>query len=461
MGRLTRIENTVNSSLSTYGQVKIVPRGLPYFIDNLLRGEIRFGRRTGNSTAVMNPDNTYKLANTVERGAGIVELTTTPAWISPNSIVSVGLGKELRLVADVIDSTIVLNEVLKFAYEQSDFLLLHSSPIVMLATATKGSTTVQVKSKYSLGNGDTFVYQLSPGLLNSISEIKAPTVSFGGTTGDPAYPKVYVLNLEKPLERDLEIDEMVYFRAYPAYFSNRIRVPNPVNSSDQMGPFLIDNLSGRLVEGPNFDETLAIKLIDRRGNYIQGDDLFYTTINKNFHVLRRPIRAHSFLFFDVAKGEMRFTPQRLVMSNSEENLFRIGQKMVPPLPANGVIYKFTTRSTVNAEMRIFLHPYETPILLNIKPEPQTHEVVFPTDITPIQSIEITVISETADVYIEMGDWAVDATVNEIEYSLVVEATGFAGYQSTGLLLKPLFLSTDLLQGQYDSGDSYDMGFIYF
>ena len=460
MGRLTRIEDTVNAPLTDFSQIKVIPRGLPYFVDNLLRGEVRFGRRTGNSTAVINTDNTFKIATDISPGAPTLTLQNPSEWMQLDSIISVGLGRELRIVEDFVDSTLLLNEKLKFSYDANDFVLLHSSPIKMLADAPAGSTSIQIKSRYPLGNGDTFVYQLTEGLLNSITEVKAPTVAFGGTSTDPIFDKIYVMELSKPLQRDLFSDDLVYIRAYPGYFSTKVRVPNPVNSSDQMGPFLLDNLSGRLVEGKNFDETLSLKLIDRRGNYLMGDDNSYVPIFKNFSVFNRPIRSHSFVFFETAIGEIRFTPQRAIFSSTTPQ-FRIGKKMVPTLPADGTTFKFNTKSTINAEMRIFFQPYETPVLLEIKPEPQTHIIPFPIGPENIEAMEITVQSTTNEVFIEVADWTSDATVNEIEYSLIVEATGFAGYQSSGLILKPYFLSTDLLQGKYDSGDAYDSGFIYF
>lgn len=460
MGRLTRIENIVNSPLTEYSQIKIVPRGLPYFIDNLLRGAVRFGRRTGNSTAVINTDNTFRIAGQVDPGAPTINLQNATQWMQLNSIISVGNGRELRIVEDFDNTTLILDENLKFSYDENDFVLLHSSPIKMLMDAPAGSTQIQIMSRYPMGNGDVLVYQLSEGLLNSITEIKAPKVVFGGTSADPEFTQVYIMELEKPIQRDLKADDLVYIRAYPGYFSTTVRVPNPVNSSDQMGPFLLDNLSGRLVEGKNFKETLALKLIDRRGNYILGNDNEYDTIVKNYPVLRRPIKSHSFMFFEIAEGEVRFTPSRAVFSSSTPK-FNIGQKLVPKLPANGLIYKFNTLATVNAEMRIFFHPYETPVLLQIKPEPQTHVVTLPIGDEDISMMEITILSESNDVLVEMADWTVDATVNEIEYSLVVEATGFAGWQSSGIVLKPYFLSTDLLQGKFDSGDSYDSGFLYF
>lgn len=461
MGRLSRIENTINSPLTDTHQIKVVPRGLPYFIDNLLRGDIRFAFRTGNSTAVINPDNTFRFGEATDVGSPSIPLTRPSKWIDIDSIVSVGLGKELRVVRDVVDNVILLDENLRFSYEAEDFVLLHSSPIKMLNAANKGDTQIQVKTKYRLGNGDIFVYKLSEGLLNSITEIRAETVSFGGTSVDPVLDKVYIMNLEEPIQRDLAADELVYIRAFPGYFSTSVRIPNPVNSSDQMGPVLVDNLSGRLTEGKNFRETLSIKTIDRRGNFILGDDNNYDIISKNHLLLNRPIRSHAFVFFETAVGEVKFTPSRVVFTSNTPQ-FRIGQKLVPKFPADGTTYKFNTTSTVEATMRIFFHPYDdNPIVLNIKPIPQSHTVSLPVGVEDIGLMEITIQSLSNDVSVQMSDWTTDATVNQIEYSFIAEAEGFAAYQSTGLLVKPFFLSTDLLQGTYDSGDTYNSGFIYF
>ena len=61
MGRLQKIESVVNDTINHYGHIKIFPRSLPSFVDSLLRGTLRFGKRTGNSIALINPDNTCLL----------------------------------------------------------------------------------------------------------------------------------------------------------------------------------------------------------------------------------------------------------------------------------------------------------------------------------------------------------------------------------------------------------------
>ncbi len=56
-GRLTRYNQLVSGISPHYSNVVVQPRGFPIFSDPLLKGQVRFARKTGADFAIINPDN--------------------------------------------------------------------------------------------------------------------------------------------------------------------------------------------------------------------------------------------------------------------------------------------------------------------------------------------------------------------------------------------------------------------
>ena len=456
-GRLTRIEKTINSQLDSL-HVKVVPRGIPYFIDNLLRGKVRFARRTGNSSAVFNTENTFQITKNVMVGENRIELAEVPQWLNLDSIVSIGPGKEISVIDDVLDKTVVLRNNLRFAYEAGREIQIYASPLKLNSIVSHGDTTIQVQTRYPLANGDTFVYLATAGILQSSTEVKVKKASYGGTTTDPIFTELYVLELEKPIYREILIDELVYFRAFPAYFSKSIRIPNLFNSSNDMGPFLVDHLSGRLVEGFSPKETFAIKLKDRSNNYQFGTPQSYETVGKNHPVLNRPINSKVFQLFGNAKGDTRITPSRVVF-DVDDRQFRITNKLVPNLDFNGQQYRFSTTSNTSGKLIVYFEPgfqWEVAITTGN----QSHEILIPQGLR--KQMDIVFITDTPVGRLTMTDWTqIGPQVEFVECSIVAESVGRGVWQSTGACIKPYFLSQEILSGRYDGGDNYDNGFVLF
>jgi len=313
MGRLSRIEQIVNDTISHYAHVKIVPRGLPRFVDTSLRGTVRFAKRSGNTIAVLNPDNTYAFAYAPQTRDNKFTLLNPNKWIIEDCILSLGPEKELQQVYDIVDQTVLLKTNLTGTYTVDDKVLLHSYPMLMAIDVESGTTTIMVKTYYPLANGDIFLYLQDENLLQSLSEIKVITATKLGSIGDSYFGLLYSLELESPIQKNITSNTIVYLRAYPAYFSATIRIPNSLNTSEPIGPFLVDLLTGRLLEGQEFDETFAIRTLNRIGNYTVGNSTSYVTIDKNYLILDRTVPVHAPMFWELAEGSMRLTPTKIVM----------------------------------------------------------------------------------------------------------------------------------------------------
>lgn len=314
MGRLSKIESIVNESISAYGHTKVVMRGLPYFSDSLLRGDIRFGKRTGNNISFLNPDNQYLFSQNIQTKSSTINLKHPAQWITPLSILSFGPYKEFSIVDDVSSDkkTIILKKPLVRPFTTEDAVLLYASPVFTSFSSYVGDTSLVVKSHWFLANGDVFCYSQKKDILESMDEIKINKVEFLGTNTDPYYNKTYKIYLDGPLMSELMTEQSVYIRAYPAYQSQPIRIPNVISSTDQMGPFLVDYLSGRLTEGKNFSETLSFKAYSTYNSYVIGDNFSYETINKNYSIVERPWANSYFLFWDLVDGYVSYTSSRVI-----------------------------------------------------------------------------------------------------------------------------------------------------
>lgn len=461
MGRLRRIEDIVNSTLNHYSHIKLMPRGLPRFVDPLLRGTVRFGKRTGNTIAVVNCDNTYNFETAPQRKQQQFTLKNATSWIHPESILSLGPEKELVRVKDISDGRIVtLYSELNRDYSDTDQVLLHSHPIKVFTAINSSDTEITVSSYYHFANGDYVSFLHEDALLDSITQVQVARAEYAGTTADPLNPFLYTLYLKGPLGHDFDAGERVYLRAYPAYFSTAIKVPNNLYSSTPMGPFLGDIVSGRLVEGNAIKETLAIKTIDRSGNYVVGAENSFVTSTKNFLINSRPMNTHMPLFWQLAEGTMRITGNRIVMKVNDNSQFCVGYRCVPAF-SGGMSWRVSLISTVQCSIRFWFKPLpwqEFDLIANVV-TPVTITLPVGTD---IESIMINIQATSPVGEIAMSDWTpIGATVDSVQYSLVAETIGQAGYQSTGLVIKPFFLDSDLLQATYDSGDTCDGGKVYF
>jgi hypothetical protein len=461
MGRLNRIEQILNNTINHYSHLKIFPRGLPRFADSLLRGTIRFGKRTGNTIALINPDNTFKFLEPPKARESKFTLAQPTPWIINECILSLGPERELHKVDDVVDTTILLKSAITQTYTTEDRVLLHSYPMLSSIDTNVGDTTIVVKSHYPIANGDVFAYLQTESLIQSLTEIKVVNATRLGTTASSFYTLLYSLELEKPIEKNIISNSVVYLRAYPAYFSAAVRIPNALFTSEPIGPFLIDMLSGKLLEGSEFNETLAIRTINRTGAYIVGSSTNYITINKNHMLLNRSIPAHAPMFWDLAEGSMRLTPTRILFKvDPVRKVFCAGVKCIPPLPAD-FSWRVNLVANEDCSIRFIFYPNAPQEFKLTSGTPQNVTVTIPSG-AEITNIEINILSASDICRVQVSDWTpAKDTVEQIEYSFVVHAIGIATYQTSGIIIKPYFLGSEFLKTSYDIGSSYDGGKVYF
>jgi len=384
-----------------------------------------------------------------------------PDWVSSDVIISLGPHKELNVIEDIVDTTLILRTPLQKNYTDQDQLLLHAFPLLVSFPSVSGSISIQVKSHYKLANGDVFAYLHDASLLQSLTEIRVSSAVYLGTTPDPFFTNLYSITLEKPVEKALETNEMVYHRMFPAYFSSAIRVPNALLTSDPIGPFLLDILSGRLLEGKTFRETLALRTLDRTGTYITGNSGTYLTIDKNHVIIDRPLSAHYPMFWEVAEGSMRLTPSRCVFKTNDLGQFVVGLRCIPKIPPNRS-WRISLKSNEDCTIRFIFKPHAMQEFFLPSAINQNILVTIPAG-EDVSDIEINVLGLSNVCEVQMSDWTpAQSSVEQLEYSFLIEAEGDATYQATGMILKPYFLGSEFLKTYWDSSSTtFDGGKVYF
>jgi len=469
MGRLSRIESVINGTIDAYAHSKLVPRGLLYYADTLLRGTIRFAKRTGNSISVFSPDNTYKLAENVNSNTNSFYIANTSKWMCINAILSMGPGQEFAQISDISDTLVTVLDTLIMPYTTIQSVQLYAVPIQAGSNTQAGATSMTVQTYYPLANGDSLVYMVSSGLLQSTTEVLITQVVDLGSSTDPYYTHLYQVGLAGPLLTSFEYLDEIYMKCKPAYFGTSVKVPQLATSSDQMGPFLMDYMSGMMIEGVPYKETFSIRGRDRTGSIVLGTGTDFMTVSKNHVIMERPIKAHTPLFWQLAEGTFRFTPSRIVLN--------VGDQLGTGIDANGYKFCAETRCTPNIEadttwslsvkanqdltLRFWFKPYGFQEFTLTSGLAQTI-TVGAIGSQPITHIMINVLASASDGQVTMSDWTTNnATIDSMDYCIVADAIGISTWQSSGLICKPYFLSTDVLGTNYDIGTNYDSGKVYF
>ena len=462
MGRLSRIESIINGSINHYAHTKLMVRGLPTFIDQLLRGSVRFGKRTGNSISVLNPDNTFDFSSPPQIRDREVKLTTVSQWLTLGCLVSLGPYKEFGEVDDITSDSIILTNNINRTFTIDEKCLLYAAPIYIIIDAVKGDTSITIKSKYQIANGDMFAYLLAKELLQSFTEIQIDKVIYLGTTTDTTNNLLYRLELSESISIDIAALTRVYLRAYPAYFSQSISIPNPIFTSEPIGPILLDVMSGNLVETNLFSEIISIRTLNRGGQYIDGDVGSYEIIEKNHLLIERPWSSHYPMFWDLAEGVVKLTSNKSVLTVNADNKFCIGYKCIPNIEVSITKqWKISLKSTEDCTIRFIFNP-QLPQEFQLLSGVSKTVTVSLMNTSVVTDIEINILALTPDCEVSMADWTpIGNTVTDIQYTIVVHAIGQSTYQSTGLIIKPYFLGSELLKSNYDVDMGYDSGKVYF
>jgi len=295
---LTRIERIVNKTLTLGTSVRIMPRGTIHPIDQFATGTVRFAKKVGYIMPLIAPDNMYTLASDAVYGTNQIEVDRYSQWISSGGYIKVG-NTELHKVTDVVDSTIIISDVLLADHPQGQLVYHYSSSIIVEGNYVSGKTIINVDTPYKMTVGDVIGISSSEDLDTFFVEYIVEEITQTGSSGNTIQ---YQITLNNPIHRDLEDEEEIQLIAYPAYFSNILHIPTVGSDFPLVGPFLVDWISGNLLAGLDITEVQTIQEYNSALLPVNTP----ITVNKNHQVLHVPIRADQLLFWDKVSGTINY-----------------------------------------------------------------------------------------------------------------------------------------------------------
>lgn len=460
MAEFRDIQKIIEGATVEYATLKIVPRGTPIFPDILMTGEMRFGRRLGANFSVMNPDNVLRLTAPVAAKTQSLPIERVTPWLEADALLSFN-GIEMFEIMDWSEEnkTVMIRQPLTSAKTTSDIVRLWATPLVMHADAAAGTSTISVRSRYNLLNGDTITFPVNE-FLSSLTERNVLIASSGGASPDPEFPFVFSLVLDKPIPIELfENNSPIYLRAYPAYYSPVIRVPK-LQAPSQMGPFILDYVSSPLDSVPEYEETFSMRTFDGGGTPVHGTGTELITVQKNHPIVSRPMWAEGMLFWQVERGSGGFIfPNRYRMISDETGKVRVRTDLLPHFPT-GFGWAMKIRSSSDGTFGVAQYPHGIqyyPLVAN-----DVQIITFNTvSGEPIERIDFLAHLDVPGSEIVLQDANIIGAVSaSFQYGMVFRVVGDSNFQTTSVIVKPYFLSLSDLAARYDSGQQYDAGLVY-
>lgn len=474
-GRLSRYQRLVSGITPHYTNVVVQPRGFPIFSDPLLKGQVRFARKTGADFALINPDNELALVNGVGRNDKEIRLENPNRWIEIGSIVSLGPGDEFARVRDFNfspeENVIQLSNPVSGNFINSNSIYLYAAPLELAQKVSSGSFSFVVQSRYHILAGDNLAVESTPGLLTSLLNLKVKRARFlNSVPGSSPFNQFFEVELESPINLNLEPGKSsIYLKAQPSYLSNQVFIPQVPNQPDDIGPFLLDYVSGILFDRPKVEEHFSMTIFDKLGNIMIDDGGFPLEVGKNFPVTLMPMMADSLLLWQVADGAVTFikrgtTQELLTLALCDENgQFQITQETVPLLPP-GTEWNIPVISNTPCTVKFTAFPNEPRQFELLSGIPRQLLVGTKENDLPIERFEIVIIGDP-ETEVEFGNWSpTKSQAFSLIYGITADVFGEAQWQATNVFQKPYFLNfASGLKGRFNSNrtpNKFDGGMLF-
>ena len=448
MGILEQIHNLTNSALSTAHVGYHVWRGLMLPIDIFLTGSVRFARKVGNVLPTILPFNYSTLSQDTTLADRTIFLESFPtASITLGTRVRINR-REILVVEDfnAENNELLLTTGIQASYPEGTPVEVYGQPIESDGSYSLGTTTINVDSPWKIYAGDVLVFTYTE--VNVTAAVLTATV---GTTYS------YQITLETGVPYDVADGALILLRAYPAYESETKVVPTVpgVLYSSGIGPFVVDWVSGPLLTDTVADETMYIYLQTAAGTVIQ-EGIF----DKNSLVLRAPIKADYPLFWDIEQGRINWDGTQFHAYTDDDGKFHIFKKLVPNFPVDQV-NQWNIQVTPDADVNVFvqLEPNASQMYTLTGGVTTTINVLLPTTDEPVERVHLLVDSGSNDgVRVRFNDWnLITPRVETVKYNVVCRVTGDYNYACSGLFVKPMFYTIDLLKTRLDFTAALDGG----
>jgi len=460
--RLSRTEQLIQGQLPLHVTATVIPRGYYIPVDTFLNGEARFARRIGSVFPIISPENTMYLSKEAGQTADTIHVTALLPSVPVGSILSFR-GKERHFVEDTVDTdetvSISITDTLFSSYAVNTPVYLHGVPVTVTADALLGATSISISSTCLVVLGDVLEVLATATVPGSAKEHVVAAIT---ASDEEASPKTYTLTLGTGLAQALTTGDTLYLRAYPAYKSILLTLPTQETIyGENVGPFLWDLTEGRLHDGID-DPDVVLALETTSSAFYTLDSM--DTVAKNAIHWRVPIPSSAFAFWDIGAGSISVVDgTTLLLPNSLGDAL-LYQHIQPTF--QDVYWRATFETTADVTLRVGFHLAEEP---TVAPSPGTgysydsdlrvyyREYALTTGTLHVVDLEtpagylcdrIDIAYYTTDTTAEvkLREWAQDGGRSSwVQYTIMAPVNGDYTWASSGLIIKPMFYTTDHLK----------------
>ncbi len=462
-GTLRKIEALAQAVAPEWTSVRVVPRTVPAHVDRQMRGNVRHGRLLGNPLPNLFPENQTMLTQLASIQQTSIIVKQVIPGMEPGCLLSMGL-RELVLVADVVEGErkIIATDNLLVSHEEGEQVDLFAEPVTVigptplpiLASDDTRNKILDIRSKYRIIAGDQLY------ILTDVTNIRSGieyTVDIAEQLPDSGSLTTVRVTLDQAIPRDIAANDIVYLRAFPAYYSPRVNLPQHSRAPIPLGPFVVDYASGRYDDQPSVPETMDVHFYGGNGDLLD----YPARMTKNQPFVNVPIHQSSLIFWDKLRGSINYRNDRFVLKCDSAGRAVLKTELVPAWPTgHSWTVKVTGRGGSGIAVRYSFHPNEYKTAGSAI-EGLTIPMVFSLEDgeEPATKLEI-VLSGPPGSEVEMGVWIpMSPAATKVQYTLSGRVVGNGIWQTGSLMVKPYFRVLADLELQLDS-DDFDSGNLF-
>jgi len=455
---LETLNDLYHRILPSYAQGNIVPRGLLFPLDPILSGYARFLKKVGGIYPVLIP--AISTTTRTQSFAGNQELRLK------RHINGIEVGSLLQLANDEVvkvttyrkedEDNLPLVEVdeINLDYGSGTSVDLYAFPIEVLNPPDAvleyddsygGWGHLPIKSRFRITLGDELLLHLDDAVHYALPAYRIIALNNESQDDDGLWH--YEIFLSTDPEHTFVDEEQLHMRAWPAYISERLTLPQGALHGS-LGPFLLDWASGMFLDGWGHSENVHVSTYNMLDTVI--DDK--VQITKNHPILDLSVKESAPLFWDRIEGTLGYEPGYVICTADENGRFCVRTELQP--------------SWQDTEWALSLRVVDSPVNFTVHATPQNPVVkaaAVGSHMMPITILSEPVTALTFAFYgepgarVKLGPWTnIGKTVGQFEYTMVIQPELVNAWRGTGMIAKKLFHDIDdirfmLDQSKLDNG----------